>query len=118
MATDTWLGRTALELEDPYHPLGQPHAEYASDGYDLSVFSTRVPSYAEVLEARASRVSQVRDFLAGVTADMLAASRPSPWDPSRRVTVLDCLHVILGEEWEHHRFAVRDLDVLAGGSGA
>ena len=27
-------------------------------------------------------------------------------------TVLACLHVILNEEWEHHRYAVRDLEVL------
>ena len=29
-----------------------------------------------------------------------------------RHTVLQCLHVILKEEWQHHRCAVRDLDVL------
>ncbi|WP_372430404.1 hypothetical protein [Janibacter melonis] len=27
MATDTWLGRAVLGLDQPYHPLGQPHAE-------------------------------------------------------------------------------------------
>jgi hypothetical protein len=27
-------------------------------------------------------------------------------------TVLSCLHVILGEEWEHHRYAVRDLAAI------
>jgi hypothetical protein len=25
------------------------------------------------------------------------------------VTVLECLHVILNEEWEHLRYALRDL---------
>jgi len=30
--------------------------------------------------------------------------------------VLGCVHVILREEWEHHRYAVRDLDALAAGS--
>ena len=28
-------------------------------------------------------------------------------------TVLSCLHTILEEEWEHHRYAVRDLDAIA-----
>jgi hypothetical protein len=28
------------------------------------------------------------------------------------VTILACLHVILREEWEHHRYAVRDLDAV------
>ena len=27
--------------------------------------------------------------------------------------MLECLHVILDEEWEHNRYANRDLDVLA-----
>jgi hypothetical protein len=27
--------------------------------------------------------------------------------------VLSCLRTILEEEWEHHRYAVRDLDALA-----
>jgi hypothetical protein len=112
MATDTWLGRTVLELDEPYHPLGVPHADYATDGYDISVFTTTVPSYPDVLEARRSRVTMVRDFLASVTADGLADIRTSPWDPAHRVTVLHCLHVILDEEWEHHRYAVRDLDAI------
>jgi hypothetical protein len=28
--------------------------------------------------------------------------------------VLRCLHVVMNEEWEHHRYTVRDLDVLEG----
>ena len=31
-------------------------------------------------------------------------------------STLSCLHVILGEEWEHHRYAVRDLDTLTARS--
>ena len=112
MATDTWLGRAVLRLEEPYHPLGQPNAEYAADGHDPSVFTTTVPTYDEVLEVRAGRVAQVRDFLASVTPDELAATRTNPWAPAYDETVLSCLHVILGEEWEHHRYAVRDLDAM------
>ena len=26
--------------------------------------------------------------------------------------MLQCLHVVLKEEWRHHRYAVRDLEVL------
>ena len=113
MATDTWLGRAILQIEQPYHALGQPNAEYATDGYDLSVFTTRSPSYTEVLEARAGRVAMVRDFLTTVTSDELAATRKNPWAPDHQETVRSCLHVILNEEWEHHRYAVRDLDAIA-----
>src|SRR3954451_17146771 len=66
MATDTWLGRAVLELDQTYHPIGQPNVEYATDGYDVSVFSATAPSYDEVLEVRAGRVATVRDFLAAV----------------------------------------------------
>jgi uncharacterized damage-inducible protein DinB len=112
MATDTWLGRAVLELDQPYHPLGQPNIEYATDGYDTSVFSTAVPTYAEVLDARASRVAMVRDFLESVSAEGLTQLRTNPWGPDRQETVLACLHTILEEEWEHHRYAVRDLDAI------
>ena len=112
MATDTWLGRAILGIDQPFHPIGQPNAEYETDGNDMSVFTTTDPSYAEVLEVRAGRVAMVRDFLATVTPDELAAARKNPWDPDYEETVLSCLHVILEEEWEHHRYAVRDLDAL------
>jgi hypothetical protein len=112
MATDTWLGRAVLEVDQPYHPLGQPHVEYATDGYDTSVFSTTNPTYAEVLDARAGRVAMVRDFLESVTTEGLTQLRTNPWGPDRQVTVLACLHTILEEEWEHHRYAVRDLDAI------
>ena len=59
----------------------------------------------------------VRDFLATVSADELAATRTNPWSPAHRMTVLQCLHVILNEEWEHHRYAVRDLATVEARSG-
>jgi hypothetical protein len=112
MATDAWLGRAILGIEQPFHPIGQPNAEYETDGNDMSVFTTVTPSYSEVLEARAGRVAMVRDFLGTVTSDELAATRANPWDPEYQETTLSCLHVILKEEWEHHRYAVRDLDTI------
>ena len=116
MATDAWLGRAILAIGRPFHPIGQPNAEYETDGNDMSIFTTDTPSYAEVLEVRASRVAMVRDFLATATSDELAATRKNPWDPEYQETTLSCLHVILEEEWEHHRYAVRDLDAIAAQS--
>jgi hypothetical protein len=112
MATDTWLRDAILEVEQPFHPLGQPNAEYETDGHDMSVFSAVTPSYSEVLEVRAGRVAMVRDFLGSVTSDELAATRKNPWEPEHPETTLSCLHVIFEEEWEHLRFAVRDLDAI------
>lgn len=112
MATDTWLGRAILNREHPYHPIGQPNVEYETDGRDMSIFNRDTPSYDEVLEVRASRVAMVRDFLTTVTADDLTATRPNPHDPDHQETVLSCLHTILEEEWEHLRYAVRELAAI------
>ena len=117
LATDAWLGRAILGIEQPFHPLGLAGAGTEDDGLDTSIFATVAPSYAEVLEARAGRVAMVRDFLATVTSDELAATRKNPWDPEYQETTLSCLHVILEEEWEHHRYAVRDLEAIEAKSG-
>src|SRR5829696_9248413 len=68
LATDVWLGRAILGIEQPFHPLRLAGAGAEDDGLDLSIFTTDPPSYADVLEVRAGRVAMVRDFLATVTA--------------------------------------------------
>ncbi|NHN57105.1 hypothetical protein G9U51_15145 [Calidifontibacter sp. DB0510] len=91
---------------------------YAEDGYDLSVFTSGTPAYADVLEAFAGRQAMVRDYLASVTPQDLTVERVHPWSPQHTETTLHCLHTILEEEWEHHRYAVRDLDRIAAGGSA
>ena len=110
LATDTWLRKAVLEIEQPYHPIG------LRDGAPKDHTSV-TPSYADVLEVRAGRVAMVREFLATVTADELATTRRNPHEPSHAQTTLSCLHVILEEEWEHNRYAVRDLDAIEAKSG-
>lgn len=117
MATDTWLGRAIQGVEQPFHPIGQPDASYASHGNDLSVFSSQLPSYSDVLAVRAEHVARVRDFLADVTPEQLAETRKNPWCPEYDETVLSCLRTILEEEWEHHRYAVRDLAAIEATPG-
>ena len=112
LATDMWLGRAILEVEQPFHPIGLADTDTEVDGLDMSIFATAIPSYSEVLEARAGRVAMAREFLATVTSGELAAPRRNPHDPECPETTLSCLHVILEEEWEHHRYAVRDLDAI------
>ena len=112
MATDTWLGKAVLQHDQPYHPVGLPNDDHASDAYDDSVFTAQNPTWDEVLTARADRQARVADFLAHVTPDQLAAARKNPHSPKHDETVLSCLHTILEEEWEHHRYAVRDLSTL------
>ena len=112
LATDLWLRRAILGVEQPFHPLGLMGGDGDEARQDRSVFATETPSYAEVLEARAGRVEMVREFLATVTAEELTATRANPHAPAYPETTLSCLHVILEEEWEHYRFAVRDLDAV------
>lgn len=116
MATDTWLGRAILKIDQPYHPIGQPYFEFEADGNDMSIFSTVDPSFAEVLEVRAERLTMVRGFLDTVTGDDLEAVRQNPWAVEHPETVRSCLHTIFEEEWEHHRFAVRDLEAIEAAS--
>ncbi|MBM7783355.1 DinB family protein [Tenggerimyces flavus] len=111
LATDMWFGRGVLEKEQPFHPLGLIDRG-SREGFDFSVFRTDEPTYAEVVEARAGRVAMVRDFLATATVDVLAETRKNPHNPEHAETTLSCVHVILEEEWEHHRYAVRDLDAI------
>jgi hypothetical protein len=112
LATDMWLGRAILEIKQPFHPIGLRYTGGEEDGMDMSVFTTVTPPYAEVLQVRAGRIAMVRDFLATVTSEVLAAPRKNPHDPGRQETTRSCLHVILNEEWEHLRYAVRDLDAI------
>ncbi len=120
MATDTWLGRAILQRAQPYHPVGLPNDDGDTEAYESSVFSAESPTLETVLDVRAGRQAMVRAFLAGVTAADLGALRKNPHAPEHEESVLSCLRTILEEEWEHHRYAVRDLDALAAaevGSG-
>ena len=115
MATDTWLGKAILRQDQPYHPAGLRNDDGESAAYDESVFSEQQPTFERVLDVRAQRQALVRAFLADLTPEVLAEPRQNPHAPQYGETVLSCLRTILEEEWEHHRYAVRDLDALAAG---
>lgn len=114
LATDAWLGRAILGLERPFHPLGVLFSEAVGHEAVFGIDADAAPEYPEVLEARAGRVTMVRDYLAGVTSEDLAGERADPWGGDWRPSVLDCLQVIFNEEWHHHRYATRDLDTIDG----
>jgi len=118
LATDMWLRGAVLRIEAPFHPLGQADASLETEGHDMSPFRTDQPTYDEVLEARSGRVAMVRDYLGSVTPEVLAETRANPHSPEHPETVLSCLHVVLEEEWQHLRFALRDLDLLAARPGS
>jgi len=113
--TDAWFGRAVLGRDHPYHPFGLVPA-FLRDGSALGLDPSAAPSFASVLDVREGRIAEVRAYLAAVDADELARPRRGDDDlgypPPSTHTVLDCLHVVMDEEWNHHRYAVRDLAIL------
>jgi hypothetical protein len=115
LATDCWLLRMIRQVPRPYHRWGLPPS-FVTDPAGLGVDPTASPSLAEVLEVRRERMQAVKQTIAALTPDELqrvCVPPHAPGHPTEPHTVLECLHVILDEEWEHNRYANRDLDVLA-----
>ena len=112
LATDAWLGKAVLRRERPFHRLGLLFSELVGREADFGLDADATPTFAEVLEARAGRVAMVRDHLAAVTPDDLAVLCADPWGGDWTPSVLECLRVIFDEEWQHHRYATRDLDTI------
>ena len=117
--TDGWLrwgaqGRRA----DVFWPAGQPHTAFAAEAPAIGIDPAAAPSYDEVLKVRRGRVREVRDFLAAVTPEHAGSpSEPPPWmDPSEPFVVAQCVWVVLTEEWHHHSYATRDLDLIDAGA--
>jgi uncharacterized protein YjbI with pentapeptide repeats len=120
-ATDCWLFR-AIRLEpSSYHPWGLPWSgagpEFANA---VGVDTLASPSLEEVLPVRLHHQQAVRETLEDLTDAELTEFRATPDSPGHSTgeqSVLHSLHVLLNEEWEHHRYTVRDLDLLdPGGS--
>lgn len=109
LATDAWLRGAIMQIEQPFHEIGQIFTGAEEMGFDMSIFRTDPPPYEEILAVRAERQQLVTDFLAKATADLLAEQREDPWGGTWRPTVGDCIRVILEEEWAHLRYIRRDL---------
>jgi DinB superfamily len=115
--TDAWASRTVLDEPMPYHRLGVTQTAYApSDAAALGIDLDADPSYAEVMKVRADRMAVVRGIVDGLTdaeLDRTCTRTPAPGYPHESRTVADCIGVVMKEESEHYRFAVRDLAVLS-----
>jgi hypothetical protein len=75
------------------------------------------PTLDEVLAVRDEQAAELGRWLDAVTSEQVQEPAPIPdnemWPPyARGRSVRQCLATVLGEEFEHHRFCVRDLDVL------
>jgi hypothetical protein len=114
-ATDSWVIRAILGEPSPWDALGLPWDEMPDD---LPVPRDREvrPSLDAVLELRRDRMATVRDVIEHLSVESLdrdtePVNAPG-WPPPQSFPVRRCLLIVLNEEWEHRRYAERDLAVL------
>jgi hypothetical protein len=114
LATDCWLLRAIKGDPGPYHPFGLA-GSWLSDPQSLGLDYQARPTLDEVVDVRRDHMTLVRETIAAVTPSELERVSTPPdtyGHPTEPHTVLHCLHVILDEEWEHDRYANRDLAIL------
>jgi DinB family protein/pentapeptide repeat protein len=119
LATDKWAGRAILGEPAPYHPLGLPQPGYPAAGAAaLGIDLDARPALAEVMEVRGTRMALVRRIVGGLTdagLERVCLRLPAPGFegyPEESWRVGRCLGVVMKEECEHRRYAVRDLTAL------
>jgi hypothetical protein len=114
--TDSWASRTILDEPMPFHPWGIPQTAYApADAAALGMDLDARPRMAQVLPVRADRmavVSRIVEDLSDSDLGRLCSRSPAPGYPEEARPVAECLAVVMEEECEHYRFAVRDLGRL------
>jgi hypothetical protein len=101
-------------IERPYHPWGLA-GSWLTDPAGWGLDPSANPSVDDVLEVRRERMDEVKQAIAAATPEELervCVAPASPGHPNSPHSVLACLHVILNEEWEHNRYARRDLESL------
>ncbi len=113
--TDAWVARAILSQPTPWNPLDLPHDEMADEpGIPRDV--TARPSLDAVLALRQDRMTTVRQVIADLTDEQLAARTEPVVEPGfpepESFSVHECLSIVLNEEWEHRLYAERDLDAL------
>jgi hypothetical protein len=113
---DSWFRRCCLGSTELFTPMGiGPDVEpyRGAHGLDLSLD----PDFDEIVSVRDAQAAELEAWLDKVTAVQLAAPAPVPdddvWPPyARGRSVRRCLGTVLNETFEHHRFCVRDLDLI------
>ncbi len=113
---DSWFRRCVLGSTNQFTPMGLA-PDYVPDREGQGLDLTAAPALEEVVAVRTQQAAEVDDWLQTVTPMQLAAVAPIPdgdgWPPyARGRSTLQCLGTVLGEEWAHHGFCVRDLDLV------
>lgn len=109
-ATDRWVTGPVLGEADHFHRLGWPH-DGSPPAERVALDLEARPSLDDVLDVRAERFGSVDRLVEEATDATLARVVDSP--NGGTTTVGDCIRVVMVEEWWHHRYADRDLAILA-----
>lgn len=113
--TDAWF-TWAVRGEFGFHAMGLVPAFLDDEVDRLGIDRHAEPSLDDVLARRVSQHADVARWLADADDRTLAAARLGNDDrgypPPSTHSALQCLRVVMDEEWNHHRYAVRDLSVL------
>jgi len=115
LVTDCWLRRMVKGIARPYHQWGLA-GSWLTSPRKWGLDPDADPSLDLVLDLRKERMAEVGEAIAAAqAADLARVCVPpaSPGHPRKAHTMLHCLHVLLKEEWRHHQFAVRDLEILS-----
>ena len=115
---DSWFRRCCLGSPQPFTAMGLA-SDFVPDQEEQGLDRAAAPGLEQVLTVRDEQAAELERWFASVTADELSAVAPVPagpgWPPyARGRSVLQCLHTVLDEDWAHHGFCVRDLDLLSG----
>ena len=114
-AHDCWLNRMVRGEPHPYHQWGLA-GPWLSNPSELDIDPIATPSFDEVLQVRHERLDVARATYGALTPtelDRVCVPPDTPGHPMDPHTVRECVQTILEEEWEHARYANRDLDALA-----
>jgi DinB superfamily len=115
---DSWFRRCCVGSSALFTPMGLG-IESVPDREEQGLDPSAAPSLDEVLAVRDAQAAELDAWLATVTPEVLRSPAPIPdddrWPPyARGRSVRQCLGTVLNEEWEHHQFCVRDLDLIQG----
>jgi len=119
-AGDAWFRRGVLGQETPYTSISLP-GHWLAPGelpeVDAKVDADADPTWQEVLAVRRTHVAEYTHYLAAADVATLIAPGPAfqteGWPAEAQVPRrIDGVRVVLEEEWWHHRYTVRDLDLL------
>ena len=119
-ASAAWVGRMILGDPSPWHPLDLPWDE--APGWEGIPWDREArPALDVVLALRRERQAMVEGVIASLTDEQLESqvSQTEPgWPQLESFPFKTCLMIVLNEEWEHRRYAERDLAALGASEAA